>query len=168
MPSEAVSSKPGSARAIAHRVRTRVLRHRIWRFGRSVALFLLMSAAVFVLVLHTRDTQNLTRHRHASEEIVSRLQSEFNHSNRLLIRMPVESQREFERYRGFVFNPGYEYQLDSPDARALGYIGVCASSELHFYLRRNARMVVLFDGRQFSARLMSNEEYRELSGVLGL
>ncbi len=145
---------------VADRVsaRTRSIRKR--RVIRSLLLFVLSVTVMCLLVIATRDSQARRAAESEARTFASVLQEQYQKTGRPATFAPEGAGRAGDRY---AFNPFYPELLATH-----GSVGVIAPSEpLRLFLGGTGRYVVIFDGRMYTSRWMSESEFQRQSGQLG-
>lgn len=156
-----VEEAPTTDRLVVQRARLRTLRGRRRRFWRRVAILATVMVLMILVALANRDAQHLRAVRQQAGGIAAALQERYAARGRLPLRFPDALERNLhERY---YFNPRYADQRYWRER-----VGVCCLRQpLRFYVRPAGRMVVIFDGENFSAQWLSEEQFRTEAQALG-
>jgi hypothetical protein len=147
----------------SQRATVRVMAERRWRLWRRLAVIVVVSAVIVLLALLQRDTQS----RRGFERDAERLAAEFEGE---LARRGVPpdiflfAQRDDPAIAEFYFNTSYSLRFGDGEA-----VGVCCMrAPLGLFLQEDGRYVILFDGKSFAVRWMTESEFRSRAPELGL
>jgi hypothetical protein len=147
----------------AERVRLRTYRERSRRIWRQLLLVVVVTIIIVLLSLAQRDTQAQRFERREIDRLAATLRESF-HKNKapadLLGAIPLQDPL----WRRYYLNQGYARQ-----GWAGSRIGVaCSPRPVQMFLRSDGRMLLLFDGREFTVNWISEEEFRKHAAELGL
>ena len=145
------------------RIRARTLRQRRRRVARNVFTFAVISAALVFLALLQRDIQ-AQRQMYADAELAARaLQMELERSGRPPIHFPTQVDKKYGLSDRYVFNLFYQRLLRRHSPVAV----CCLLKPVHLFLNADGRYVVLFDGKRFGVRWMTEAQLRASPDELG-
>jgi hypothetical protein len=149
--------------ALSERVRLRTMRRRRRRVWRRIVSLVVVAVLMLIALLVNRDWV-LSRGISSEASAVTRaLQETYERESDLPLLVadrtqPLDSLRE--RYH---FNMWYGNEV-----RWRPRVGVyCSRKPVHFYLRTDARVVVLFDGDRFSWQWLPESEFQTQAAGLG-
>lgn len=150
-------------RTVSQRARLRALLARRKRFWRSVAVFVVVAVAMVLAALLHRDTQQLRTVRKQATVVADALQENYARRRDPPLSFPKLPERYEKLHRHYYFNIFYANQQKSQ-----GQAGACCLREpLRFFVRTEGRVVILFDGEQFSSQWMPEGEFRARAENLG-
>lgn len=163
---DVLSRRPGSAAAegeAAQKVSLRTLLERRRRIWRRLLLMIVVTVTIIVLALAQRDTQRIRYHAEEMARIAEALRGSLEQTG-VAPEVLSLARRDSEIARKYRFNVNYRQH-----AERRGRSAVCAMTEpVRLFLRQSRRYLILFDGREFSVRWMTEEQFLEQSEPLGL
>jgi hypothetical protein len=145
------------------RARQRTLFERRKRFWRRIALFLLVTIVIVLVALANRDLLQWRDIQKKAALVANALQQTYTDRKQdPPLRFPDLPEPYQELHKRYHFNIFYADQQKSRRR-----VGVCCLQDpARFFLRADGRTVILFDGKQFTARWMTESEFR--AAALGL
>jgi hypothetical protein len=147
----------------AQKVSLRTLLERRRRIWRRLLLMIVVTVTIIVLALVQRDTQRIRYHAGEMERIAEALRGAMEQKGAAPEVLSL-ARSDSEVATRYLFNVNYRQH-----AERRGRSAVCAMREpVPLLLRPNRRYVILFDGRQFSVRWMTEAEFATQSEPLGL
>ena len=156
----------------SQQVRQRALRRTIGerrrRIVRSVAVFVLVTAAIVVLVMARRDQEALAKSKRVFEFIQRSFQDKFvTAALPALLPMPTDETRDatLAMRDSICYAPAAKYQREPNRPQ----VAVCYHYKpLRLFLRPAGRHVVLFDGHDYSLVWMAETEVQQRAAELGI
>ena len=145
-------------------------RHRIWL---NLALFFLVTCGIIVLSMAQRDHDamrgSLAECRARLEYARDQLQALYDRTGQVApSELPLPRADQADEDAQFVIRTHYLYNARYSRFPSAGPVGVCCCAEPHdFYLRPNRRNVLVFDGRRYELRCLSEAEFQRQAGALG-
>ena len=141
----------------------RTVLNRRRRFWRSLLIALLAVVVMTLVALANRDAQALRAARKAGDAIVKGLQQHVEKRHNPPLTMPLLPEPYQNLDRRYYFNIFYV-----GTARDLGEAGVCCMREpLQFFVFSDGRIVVTYDGNEFTPLWMEEAEFRANAERLG-
>lgn len=154
---------PISESTVAERVRERILADRKKRIGRTLVMVALVSAAMVVASMATRDHQTQRNEAALANRIAQTMQHEFESTGRPVSKFPDLGPAHPDLGQTYEFNVLYPYGV-----RTSARTGVCAPrSRLPFYMRESGRYVITFDGQKYATAFLTDEALRREAKLLG-
>jgi|GEM_PF-2389011 len=155
-------STPVTDKTLAQRARLNTLVQRRRRLFRRLLLFALITAGMIYVVVLNRDSTQLRLGRNMGQRLAAAFEKESAARSRPLLTFPSDSslRKDCER---LYFNVFYAGQAkERPEA------GVCCLKEpMRFFLRREGRIVILFNGKNYLSRWMPEDEFQSAAKELG-
>ncbi len=147
------------------RARRRTLLERRKRFWRRIALFLVVTVVMVLVALANRDMLHRRDILEKAAIVASALQQAYDsHQQDPPLRIPDDLLARYETLRrDYYFNVLYvEQQRSRPQ------VGVCCLKKpVRFFLRSDGRMVILFEEKKFTAKWMTEGQFRDRASALG-
>jgi len=153
-----------------------VRRRRVWR---SLAVFVIVTAAMVVLSMAQRDYQAVQACRDRLEFTRGQLQELLAHGTVAPLELPMPghsteaggtpaprkpAEDPFVARAHYFYNARYARQPDRKDP-----VGVCCcEAPHHLYLRPDGRHVIVFDGQRYSLGWLSEAEFQRRASALKL
>ena len=150
-------------RSLTERARLRTLRHRRRRLWRRIVVFLAVMSVMVLMVLLSRDTQQLHAMENQGDLIAAALQEAFDQRGEAPLsfpRLPAPNNRLYDRYD---FNIFYASEREGRPN-----VGVCCLKQPEqFFVLPNGRVVIVFDGQEYHSVWMPETEFRTRAERLG-
>ena len=112
---------------------------------------------------YRKDRSEIVSKTERLELIKEKLQEAYAREDYLPLRFPDLPEPYTQLGQRYYFNIFYANQMES--SRRVGVC--CLEKPLKFFLRTDGRVVILFDGEQFSAQWMTEREFRAQAKALG-
>lgn len=159
---ETEKTSSSTDRTITQRARASTLSRRRRRLAWRILLLSLVTSVMTSVVILNRDTAQLREERKIGQRIASALEAESLERGGPPLMFPNDPSLVSQREQ-YYFNIFYTSQF-----AGFGRSGVCCLKEpVHFYLRSDGRIVVLFDGAHFDSVWMPENEFRKQAANLG-
>jgi len=148
----------------SQRARWRTLLERRRRFWRRTVLFVLVTVVMVLAALANRDMVHRRDIQGKATIVANALQQAYaRRQHDPPLRFPELPEPYQELHKHYHFNIFYANQQKSRRR-----VGVCCLQDpVRFLLRADGRMVILFDGKQFTPQWMTEREFRAAAPALG-
>jgi hypothetical protein len=133
----------------------------LWR---RLVVFVVVTTVMVLAVLLSRDTQQLRAMKKQGEMIAAVLRESYLRRQDPPLRFPPLDPPNERLYEAYEYNMFYAIQAERGPR-----VGVCCSKRpVEFFVLTEGRIVILFDGEDYSSQWMPEREFRDQADRLGL
>jgi hypothetical protein len=133
------------------------------QFWQRIVIFAIVVAAMVLAVLASRDTQHLRAVQQEGATLAGALQEAYVDQQEPPLLFPTVQEPHEGLHRRYFFNMFYAGQREGRQQ-----VGVCCLKEpVRFFVLTEGRVVILFDGKHFSSRWLSEADFQAAAGPLG-